>query len=198
MPLAYVDMFAYRISNGVNPVLAKARTFPLFTPLEARAKGAADASVLPLMGQGVRNRIPERGKAHCDNNLLITMGKTVVKNRKKSIDPVRGFTVGFLNPRESERKRLRLTFFCQKRSGRTSNGVDPVRNPPSFGVAAATLGRLISNGVDTRAGVEDNSDCIYCWRFDLSRRGNREWRYHQWSSAVGASESISGKSYLLF
>ena len=189
MPLAYVDMFAYRISNGVNPVLAKARTFPLFTPLEARAKGAADASVLPLMGSRIRNRILEAkvgsdptcarerfwALAGDNNNLLITMGKTVVKNRKKLIDPVRGFTVGFLNPRESERKRLRLTFFCQKRSGRTSNGVD------------------------TRAGVEDNSDCIsFNLRENLSRRGNREWRYHQWSSAVGASESISGKSYLLF
>ena len=100
MPLAYVDMFAYRISNGVNPVLAKARTFPLFTPLEARAKGAADASVLPLMGSRIRNRILEAkvgsdptcarerfwALAGDNNNLLITMGKTVVKNRKKLID----------------------------------------------------------------------------------------------------------------
>ena len=54
------------------------------------------------------------------------------------------------------------------------------------------------NLFDMRFHIADNSDCIYCWRFDLSRRGNREWRYRQWSSAVGASESISRKSYLLF
>ncbi len=89
----------------------------------------------------VRNRILERGKAHCDNNLLITMGKTMGKTRMK--------------------------------------------NEKKF--------------VDIRARVADNLDCIsFNSRENLSRRGNREWRYHQWSSAVGPSESISGKSYLLF
>ncbi|KKT78660.1 MAG: hypothetical protein UY60_C0003G0018 [Parcubacteria group bacterium GW2011_GWB1_50_9] len=64
-------------------------------------------------------------------------------------------------------------------------GKTVVKNPEKF--------------IDTRIAVEDNSDCIsFNLREDLSRRGNREWRYHQWSNAVGASKSISGKSYLLF